>query len=361
VIEQYTIATTPKYNFPQPTMDTTLPQRLIELSLHSLKHAQNQPIQLNQQTIQQTCNSLETQPDALQLKMEPIPLQARHEETIVAAVDTSSMKIGETATGTLIAVRGANVWKQNKNYRYIRLGPFVFHITEENKREVYNTLQTAYFNTQHEQNHQNTPNLFQMPTRIASLLERWLQTMLTKTINNGLILFDGSLTSGTADTPTPLMKEILETARTRRTVVLAFSKMTSLRFNGHLITDALPNHKPPYLLETAGLKTKPPIVLLGDIYVARLTKGNCAFRLDIDKQVVPEQKIEAVEKLLGNDLLSQSYPETLRLAHILCTFTANEVIAMQHFTAQAYRLKIVNRPDMHRLLFGPFGKGESNA
>ena len=95
--------------------------------------------------------------------------------------------------------------------------------------------------------------------------------------------------------------------------------------------------------------------------MARLTKGNCAFRLDIDKQVVPEQKIGAVEKLLGNDLLSQSYPETLRLAHILCTFTANEVIAMQHFTAQAYKLKIINRPDMHRLLFGPFGKGENNA
>jgi hypothetical protein len=293
--------------------------------------------------------------------MEPILLQPKHEETIVAAVDTSSMKIGETATGMLIAIRGANVWKQNKSYHYMRLGPFVFHITEENKREVYSTLQAAYFNIPHEQNHQNTPNFLQMPTRMANLLERWLQTMLTKTINNGLILFDGSLTSGTADTPTSLMREILETARKRRNIVLAFSKMTSLRFNGHLITDALPSHKPPYLLETVGLKTKPPIVVLGDVYVARLTKGSCAFRLDIDKQVVPKEKIEAVEKLLGNDLLSQSYPETLRLAHILCTFTANEVIAMQHFTAQAYKLKIVNRPDMHRLLFGPFGKGESNA
>ena len=340
-------------------MDTTLPQRLIEQSLHSLKHVQNHSFQLNQQTIQQNNNNFETQ--TLQLKLQPIPLQPKHEETIVAAVDTSSMKIGETATGILIAVRGANVWKQNKNYRYIRLGPFIFHITEENKREVYNTLQTAYFNTQHEHNHHSPPNLQQMPTRIANLLERWLQTMLTKTINNGLILFDGSLTTGTADTPTPLMKEILETTRKRRNIVLAFSKMTTLRFNGHLITDILLEHKPPYLLETAGLKTKPPIVLLGDVYVARLTKGNCAFRLDIDKQVTPEQKIEAVEKLLGNDLLTQSYPETLRLAHILCTFTANEVIAMQHFTAQAYKLKIINRPDMHRLLFGPFGKGENNA
>jgi hypothetical protein len=293
--------------------------------------------------------------------MQPIPLKPIHQETIVAAVDTSSMKIGETATGILIAIRGANVWKQNRNYRYIRLGPFIFHITEENKKDVYNTLQKTYFNIQHEHGHTSIPNLMQMPIRIANLLEKWLQTTLTKTINNGLILFDGSLTAGTPDTPTHQMKETLNTARKKCNTVLAFSKMTNLRINGHLITDVLPKNKPPYLLEMSELRIKPPIVLLGDIYVARFTNGNCAFRLDIDKELPKEQKIGAVEKLLGNDLLSQSYPETLCLAHILCTFTANEVIAMQHFVTNKYRLKIINRPDMHRLLFGPFGKGESNA
>jgi len=301
------------------------------------------------------------QTQALQLKPQPIPLKPKRQETVVAAVDTSSMKIGETSTGILIAVRGATVWKQNKHYRYMRLGPFIFHTTEENKREVYNALQRAYFNSKHEHNHQSLPNLMQMPTRIANLLERWLQTMLSKTISNGLILFDGSLTAGTPDTPTQIMKEILNTARKKASIVLAFSKITNLRFNGHLITEIPPFHEPPYLLEIISLKTRPPIVVLGDVYVARLTQGNYAFRLDIDKEVSPEQKIEAIEKLLGNDSLSQSYPETLRLAHILCTFTANEVIAMQHFTAHKYGLKMVNRPDMHRLLFGPFGRGEGNS
>jgi len=288
-------------------------------------------------------------------------LKPKREETVVAAVDTSSIKIGETSKGILIAVRGANVWKQKRNYRYLRLGPFIFHITEENKKEVYNILQRAYFNSPHDHNRQSSPSLLQMPTRIASLLERWLQAMLSKTVGNSLILFDGSLTSGIADTSTRCMKEILDNARKKDNVVLAFSKMTSLRFNGYLVTDMLLEHKPPYLFEIAGLKPRPPIVLLGDVYVARLTKGNCAFRLDIDKEVPLEQKIESVEKLLGNDLFSQSYPETLRLAHILCTFTANEVIAMQHFIARKYNLRIINRPDMHRLLFGPFGKGENRS
>ncbi len=338
-------------------MDTTLPQRFIEQSIHSLRHVQNQPFQLNQQTIQQTDNA-EIHPHSLKLKMEPITLKSKHEETTVTACDTSTIKIGETSTGMLIAVRGANVWKQNRNYRYTRLGPFIFHITEENKTEVYNTLERAYFSSTREQGHQNFPSLWQIPTRIASLLERWLQTMLSKTMSSGLILFDGSLTAGTGDTPIQRMKEILAYANKRKNVVLAFSKMTSLRVNGYLITDLQLKHKPPYLLETADLKPKPPTVLLGDVYVAKLTHGNYAFRLDISKENSSEQKIEAVEKLLGNDVFSQGYPETLRLAHILCTFTANEVIAMQHFTVCKYGLRIIDRPDMHRLLFGPFGRGE---
>jgi hypothetical protein len=357
VIEQYTIATTSRYNFPQPSIDTTLPQRFLEQSLHSLKQVHPQPFQLNQQDFQQF-HILEQQPANLQLKRTPIALKPNHQETIITAVDTSTIKIGETGTGVIIAIRGATVWKQNRSYRYTRLGPFIFHITEENKNEVYKTLEKAYFNTLHFNNRHATPHLMQMPTRLASLLERWLQTMLAKTVTDGLILFDGSLTSGTFDTPVQRMKEILTLARKNRNTVLAFSKMTSLRVNGYLITDQLPNNEPPYLLETTGLRFKPPTVVLGDVYVARLNKANYAFRLDIDNEIPLQQRMTAVEKLLGNDLYMQGYPETLRLAHILCTFTANEVLAMKHFITRKHGIQIINRPDMHRLLFGPFGKGE---
>lgn len=313
--------------------------------------------QLDHQICQQSFdeNNLQT----LRLKFAPVFLKPCHKDTLVAAVDTSTMKIAETNAGIVIAVRGANVWKQNGSYRYTRMGPFIFHITEDNRREVYNNLEKSYFNSKREPSHQSAPSLMQMPMRIASLLERWLQAMLTKTLNNGLILFDGSLIAGTADTPIYRMAEILARGRERGNTVLAFSKMTNLRVNGCLITDFALEHRPPYLLETVGLKLKPPMTSMGDIYVSKLSKGNWAFRLDVDHQVSPDQRIESVEKLLGNDLISQGYPETLRLAHILCTFTANEVLAMQHFITRKCRLQIINRPDMHKLLFGAFGKGES--
>jgi hypothetical protein len=107
VIEQY--VTTPRYNFPQPSMDTSLPQRFVELSLNSLRQV-HAPIQLNQHLIQQE-NPYDNYPTTLQLKREPLPLKPCQEETLIAAVDTSTIKIGETSTGIIIAVRGANVWK----------------------------------------------------------------------------------------------------------------------------------------------------------------------------------------------------------------------------------------------------------
>ena len=329
----------------------------MEQSLHSLKQVQHQSSPTQPQNFPQF-NAADPYTSNLQLKPEPIPIKADHQETLIAAVDTSTIKIGETTTGIIVAIRGATTWRQNRKYKYTRLGPFIFHITEDNKNAVFNTLEHAYFSTTYGSMHQSAPNLMQMPTRLAGLLERWMQTMLAKTVNQGVVLFDGSLTAGTIDTPTQRLREILSYARRNQSTVLAFSKATTLRANGVLITEQLPNHDPPYLLETAGLHSKPPIMLLGDVYVARLNKANFAFRLDIDKETALEQRMDALQKLLGNDLYTQSYPETLRLSHILCTFTANEVIAMKHFITRKHGIQIVNRPDMHRLLFGSFGKGE---
>ena len=68
------------------------------------------------------------------------------------------------------------------------------------------------------------------------------------------------------------------------------------------------------------------LCFLGDVYVAKFRSNGFSFRLDIDKRAPTEEKIDAVQKVIGNDLVFQSYPESLRLAHIYSTFTANDVI-----------------------------------
>ncbi len=294
-----------------------------------------------------------------QPKLRPIPLKPIRDETPIVAVDVSSMKIGETDVGILCAIRAAIVWKQRHQYRYLRLGPFPFHITEENKNEVYHLFRHYSFLEQPTLDHASTLSLIYAPTRLGALLERWLQMGITAQTRNSLILLDGSLTAGTQDAPVAVISQLLETARNRSNTIFAFTKVTRLRLLGYRLTDYIHACTPPCLLEVNGypMALSNAIRLLGNIYVAKLSEGNCSFRLDIDRKLPQEKAVEAARRLIGNDVLMQSYPETLRLAHIYSTFTANEVIGIQRFLTQTHQLKIVTRPNVRRLLFGPFGKG----
>src|SRR5208337_4712866 len=119
VIEQYTI--TNKYNFPQPNIGTSLPQRFLEQSLYSLRQVQHQAFHLNPQNLQPP-NMNEQYASSVQFKTQPIKMKPDHQETLVAAVDTSTIKIGETTTGVIIAIRGAITWRQNSSYKYTRIG-----------------------------------------------------------------------------------------------------------------------------------------------------------------------------------------------------------------------------------------------
>lgn len=348
---QLPITTTPKYNFPLPQEDLQLPQKFIELSLRSLKKPQDPPFP------EDTTNQLfpskynrHGRPAAKLLKLESNPTK-----TPIAAIDVSSIKLGETETGILLAVRGAIVWKQADRYRYLRLGPFPFHITERNKNDICSLHR--HFPTDRTTEY-TTPNVVHMQTRLNTAFERWIQTAINKTMHNSLILWDSTLTAGTPETPLRVMEHLLKEARSRQNAILAFSKITRLLLYGHRITELVHSHPPPCLLK---IENHPvysgTLHLLGDMYVAKLTGGNCAFRLDIDRELSQTQTIEAVQKLLGNDLILQSYPETLRLAHIFSTFTANEVLGIQRYIAKEGNLKVVLRPNVRRLLFGRFGKG----
>jgi len=284
-----------------------------------------------------------------------IPLKHNLDEKPVVAVDVSSIKIGETETGILCAIRGAIVWKEKSRYKYQRIGPFPFHITEQNKKEIHKLFRNNNLEIAEEG---RTPNIANIQARMGNLLERWLQLGISCQAYGTIILWDGSMTAGMADCPVDEMSRLLEIARNRLSTVLAFSKNTTLRFSGHKLTDYAEKAEPPCLLQINGFPlSSGPVLLLGNVYVAKLTPGVCSFRLDIDRKVPQERGIEAVQSLLRSDLLIQSYPETLRLAHIYSTFTATEVIGIQRFIAQQYGLKIVTRPNVRRLLFGPFGKG----
>jgi hypothetical protein len=356
LIEQLNYTTTPTYNFPPSMEHLQLPQRFIELSLSSMKNIESSFLQTNQALNQPQTEHIADATPIMKIQqpstIKKIPLVPALDNKPVVAVDVSSIRIGETETGELCAIRGAIVWKEKNRYKYQRIGPFPFHITEQNKNEIHKLFRNHYFEFS------EAPNIVNIPARMGNLLERWLQLGISSSTYGAIILWDGSMTAGTVDSPADEVSRLLEVARNRLSTVLAFSKNTTLRFSGHKLTDYAGKAVPPCLLQINDFPVSlGSFLLLGNIYVAKLTHGVCSFRLDIDKKIPQERGIEAVQNLLGSDILVQSYPETLRLAHIYSTFTATEVIGIQRFIAHQYGLKIVTRPNVRRMLFGPFGKG----
>jgi len=360
VIEQIHYATTPKYNFPQIRENMSLPKRFIELSLNSMSEIKERCFQpwidlsnLQVERIEEQEDIIEVYgKDTLSLisSLEPVP-----DGTPIIAIDTSSIKVGETGSGIICAVRGAVVWNEKKRYKYLRLGPFPFHITEENRKEILSILgQYSPINFG------SSLFLIEIQSRLCNALEKWIQMMISRSVSDSIILWDGSLTSKSSSGYLDTLAGILRNARNNSNIVLSFSKASTVRFLGRRITDLLSKHKAPCILEIEeemlSLSSK-NLRLLGKIYVARLNDKGYTFRVDVDRSLPKEIQIIAIQRLLGNDIIFQGYPEALRLAHIFSTFTASDVIGIQRFIAREYGLKVVTWPNIRKALFGPFGTG----
>ncbi|MEM2897287.1 MAG: hypothetical protein QW265_04690 [Candidatus Bathyarchaeia archaeon] len=282
-----------------------------------------------------------------------IELRALENEASIVGMDVSSIRIGELEEGTLCAVRGAVVWREGFDYHYFKCGPLVFYINEKTFKSL---LESSEFPRRIIL---NNPLSLRILSRLRDVLEKWIQSQICSTFKNSIILFDGSLMAGTSENPVERLEEILSTARRNKNIVLAFSKSTKLYVQGKKITQLVKNSNPPYLIDVDDLIANQfpayPIKLLGRVYVADLMQGGFAFRLDVDRKVPVEEGVLAVEKLVYRDLLENGYPETLRLAHVLSTFTANEVIGIQSYIAKKYGLKTFLKLNLRRSLFGPYG------
>ena len=360
MIEQIHYTTTPKYNFPQIRENISLPKKFIELSLNSMSEIRERFFQPWIDLAGLQIERIEDQEDVIEVhgrgalpfvsSLEPIP-----DGSPVIAIDASSIKVGETENGVICAVRGAVVWSHRKRYRYLRIGPFPLHITEGNRREILSILgQYSPISSNF------SLFLIEVQSRLCNALERWIQMMISSSVSDSIILWDGSLTSKLAGNYSDIITEILRKARNNSNVVLSFSKASTVRFLGRRITDLISKQRAPCLLEIdeqmLSISSR-SLRLLGKIYVARLNDRGYTFRVDIDKALPKEIQIMAIRRLLGNELIFQGYPEALRLAHIFSTFTASDVIGIQRFIAREYGLKVVTWPSIRKALFGPFGTG----
>jgi hypothetical protein len=338
-----------------------IPARFLEFCQHSTEGVQGDPLYTESGAQPELCNT-EFDAEGTFLNINRLdeehilPLQQVPSDRPVIAIDTSTIKLGELEDGSLCALRGATVLLDKKQYKYVKYGPLVFSLGN-NSYESLQRFADLGLITQFT----GEPNVDGLLKRIRNAFERWIQFTVSSSITNGFVLIDGSLTAGTPDNPTKELERILENTRRNHSVVIAISKKTKLRIRDRSITNLIEPSTEPCLFDVDEEITEQfpayPVRFLGRVFVGKLAKSAFAFRIDVDREIPIQETTKEMCELIGTDIVDQGYPETLRLAHILATFTAGDVLAMQAFAAARFGVQLIPKLALRRSLFGPFGTG----
>src|SRR5437879_409148 len=280
------------------------------------------------------------------------PINPNKEFVPVVACNSSNVKIAKTENAIIFAIRAVGVSRQQSKTLYTRWGPLLFHVpncedmsqSREDESRAFGGLSLK---------------TLRVLTRLRNHVERWVQEVLSESLKDGILLIDGSLTAGTPDNPAARVNKILATARENNSIVIGISKATQLTFGGRNILGLTNDKDTPHQIDISSLVESEyppyPVRFLGRVYVAKLSSDGFLFRTDIDREASSEQAQQALERLAGTDVIFHGYPETLRIAHIFSTFTANEILAVQRFVASNHHITLQSRPSMRRSLLVPFG------
>jgi hypothetical protein len=270
----------------------------------------------------------------------------------VVAIDTTSITLGHVKDGAVGAIRGTVVVREpdKKNIKVERYGPYLIAPTNQNKQAIYEKMRKAVFKVTKKV---RSPDYMKMIDRARSFLEKLLQLEAAKTYTNSLLLFDGSLISGTVDSPKQFVSEVLDSAAANGNDIAAISKRTglSLEPTKRSILSVLEGVYGPCYAEVKPYISQKKERYLGNIYVGKFTLEGEPFRVDIPDNT-PSEHVLILSWLAGL-AGDYGYPEELKMAHVLCVHSSIEVLELQSAATKIYGMEI--KEDIRKKIFGPFG------
>jgi len=234
------------------------------------------------------------------------------DETTIVGLDATTLTLGECEGGAIVAVRAAMVSKvRSTTYRAKRFGPMPFLVPFVS-----------------DEAHSQDP---------MSFLEAYIKDYVSGHVSNSIILWDGRL---------QLIDDFvdgLECARRNGNVIVALSK------------DAISRYHPIY--EMVGEVECPFVAILSEdrskaVVAVRLEDDGLVLKAEYFPSKAHEKVAEDFARIVGNDLLGSGYPETLRLAHILCKFSSTEVIGLRQAVLDKTSIEVRRKNDARKIIFG---------
>ena len=293
--------------------------------------------------------------ECVELERAPVgveELRALSVECPVVAVDVSSLRIGETDRGIFAAYRVAVVEFNRENVSVERFGPYIFHLSEDNKLDYYVEFRGKLGLPGEPR---RLPSLWKMVDRVRNFIERLFQRELCRVYRDAILLWDGSLTGGTVDTPMDVLSVSLEIAHENGDHVVGVSKVSRVKGpDGRALINLLEDERRACFMDvhdllSPNLRSR----CLGRVLVVKFSPLGFTFRVDV--AACRDEDFRVVLGKVASTCGMYGYPEPLRKAHVYAYLTANEVLALQSYIVAKYGLTVLKPYDIRKVIFGPFG------
>jgi hypothetical protein len=270
------------------------------------------------------------------------PIKCIQEPTLVAAVDSSSIKIAETESGCLYAIKCGVAFATNgQPLMHFKLGPILFYLSEETvkKSELdYRIANLVLFDVEYAKR----------LTRIQ--IERAIQTYLSNHLSNSIILVDGSLNASPFENRGRNIKKIAENCSIRRNVLFGISKSTSFRVLSKISAALIQSADAAYMNIQVIIQSLSRTTI-GDNFLVKFGSRDSPI-LRVDIACCDDLISHSLGKLVANDSVARGYPETLRLAHHVSTLTNMEVSCLKAYLLSNFDITQLESEDIRKTLLG---------
>ena len=264
------------------------------------------------------------------------------DNTIVSAIDSSTIQVGETEEGSLYSVkRGIAISIGGHILMHFRVGPILFYLSEQTIR--------------HSEFDHRLAKIVLLDSDSAKRLirvrvERAIQLELSRHFNKSIILVDGSLRFSLFEDKNQSIKDLAESCCLNQNSVIGISKNTKLKILDSVSAPLAKIGYPAYMDVDLIVKSLVRNTIGNNLMVKFGNNNSPILRADI--VTANCNKDESLAKLLGNDAIAGGYPETLRLAHHISTFTTTEVSCLRGHVLSNYDVTELASEDLRRTLLG---------
>ncbi len=262
------------------------------------------------------------------------------DNALVAAIDSSSVKLAETEDGSVYGIKcGVAIAYAGRTLMHFKIGPVLFYLSEKtiHESELEERLSRLVI---------LDDDLAKRLIRVR--VERAVQKQIASHFTNSIILVDGSLKASIFEERERSISKISESSVLRKNMLIGISKSTKLKALGRAAAP-LTKVPEPAFIEVDDIIKSLIRNTIGSNLMVKLEKGTSCPILRAD---IVGDRSQSLGLLLGNDVVAGGYPETLRLAHHISTFTNTEMTCLRSHMLNNYDVTELAADDIRRTLLG---------